>query len=100
MLWRRTDGKTVCRDTFAGYTCECGSGFISHTDARTGKEECLDINECLATDPSQLSPDCSCDRCACQNVYGGYKWAPPFRLGLSCPKKQPFEGAHSWPPSR
>lgn len=69
----RTDGMTVCRDTFAGYTCECGSGFISHKDAKSGKEECLDINECLATDPSQLSPDCSCERCACQNIYGGYK---------------------------
>ena len=69
----RKDGKTVCRDTFAGYTCECGSGFISRKDAKSGEDVCLDINECLATDPGQLDADCTCARCACQNVFGGYK---------------------------
>lgn len=34
----RKDGKTVCKDTFAGYVCTCGSGFISHTDAKNGSE--------------------------------------------------------------
>jgi hypothetical protein len=68
----RKDGKTVCKDTFAGYVCTCGSGFISHPDPKNGSEVCLDINECLSTDMSTLEPECTCDRCACQNVFGGY----------------------------
>lgn len=28
----------MCKDTFAGYVCTCGSGFVSHTDPKTGAE--------------------------------------------------------------
>lgn len=28
----------MCKDTFAGYVCTCGSGFISHNDPKNGKE--------------------------------------------------------------
>ena len=34
----RKDGKTVCKDTFAGYVCTCGSGFISHLDPKNKTE--------------------------------------------------------------
>jgi hypothetical protein len=34
----RKDGKTVCKDTFAGYVCTCGSGFISHIDPKNKTE--------------------------------------------------------------
>lgn len=34
----RKDGKTVCKDTFAGYTCTCGSGFVSHKDPKSNEE--------------------------------------------------------------
>lgn len=63
----------MCRETFAGYECMCGSGFISHIDPTNGTEICLDINECLSTDLSTLEPACTCPRCACKNVYGGYE---------------------------
>ncbi|PRW50883.1 vacuolar-sorting receptor 3-like [Chlorella sorokiniana] len=66
----RTDGKTQCVNTFTGYNCTCGHGFISHVD-RTGQETCLDINECLSI--SQLDPKCTCERCACNNTRGGYE---------------------------
>ena len=67
---RREDGKTQCIPTFAGYECTCGQGFISHKED-DGSESCLDINECLSI--SQLDPNCTCDRCACQNTFGGYE---------------------------
>lgn len=66
----RTDGKTQCIATFAGYNCTCGHGFISHMEA-DGSETCLDINECLSI--SQLDPNCTCPRCACNNTRGGYQ---------------------------
>ena len=66
----RTDGRTACVNTFAGYNCTCGRGFIPHA-APGGAETCLDINECLSV--SQLDPNCTCARCACKNTYGGYE---------------------------
>jgi len=66
----RSDGKTQCVATFSGYSCTCGSGFISHAEP-DGSETCLDINECLSI--SQLDPNCTCARCACKNTYGGYE---------------------------
>ena len=53
----------------------CGSGFISHVDAGTGEETCLDINECLTIDAAQLDANCTCERCACKNVFGSYQCA-------------------------
>ncbi|GAB4818464.1 hypothetical protein N2152v2_005510 [Parachlorella kessleri] len=67
----RTDGKTQCINTFTGYNCTCGHGFISHINPTSGEEECLDINECLSI--SHLDPNCTCERCACKNTYGGYQ---------------------------
>lgn len=66
----RKDGKTACVPTFAGYDCTCGQGFISHHETN-GSETCLDINECLSI--SQLDANCTCDRCACKNTFGGYE---------------------------
>ena len=66
----RKDGKTQCVATFTGYSCTCGTGFISHHEA-DGSETCLDINECLSL--AHLDPKCTCDRCACKNTYGGYE---------------------------
>jgi hypothetical protein len=63
----------MCKETFASYQCVCGSGFISHLDATTGEETCLDINECLTIDATQLDAKCTCERCACKNVFGGYE---------------------------
>lgn len=34
-------------------------------------QTCLDINECLSV--SQLDPNCTCERCACKNLRGGYE---------------------------
>ncbi|KAK9804195.1 hypothetical protein WJX72_000406 [[Myrmecia] bisecta] len=67
-----TDGMTKCVDTFGGYKCACGNGFIGHTDA-SGKEVCLNINECISTQAADLDPKCTCDRCACQDTIGGYQ---------------------------
>ncbi|KAL4443975.1 hypothetical protein ABPG75_011712 [Micractinium tetrahymenae] len=66
----RTDGKTQCVNTFSGYNCTCGHGFIPHKEP-SGEETCLDINECLSV--SQLDPKCTCERCACKNLRGGYE---------------------------
>jgi len=53
----------------------CGSGFISHVDPGSGEETCLDINECLTIDAAQLDSNCTCERCACKNVFGSYQCA-------------------------
>eukprot|EP00887_Chlorella_sp_A99_P001340 scaffold14.g1340.t1 len=42
---------------------------ISRKDGKT--QTCLDINECLSI--SQLDANCTCERCACKNTYGGYE---------------------------
>ena len=77
----RKDGKTKCENTFSGYECVCGPGFIQHVD-EAGRTKCLNINECVSTEAADLDPKCTCERCACQDTYGGYKCARP-RL-LSC----------------
>lgn len=66
------DGKTQCVPALGvdGYICTCGQGFISQI-AEDGSEICLDINECLSI--SDLHPNCTCDRCACKNIFGGYE---------------------------
>lgn len=72
--WRncRGDGKTKCSNTFSGYECVCGSGYISHTDDK-GHEQCLNINECVSTEAAALDPKCTCERCACKDTKGGYE---------------------------
>lgn len=64
-------GKTRCVDTFTGYKCYCGEGFYAHTNDK-GEEECLDVNECWSAGTS-LGTNCTCERCACKNVWGGYE---------------------------
>ncbi len=66
---KRTDGNTQCINTFSGYNCTCGHGFIEHTNP-DGSKSCLDINECLSI--TQLDPNCTCARCGCKNSFGGY----------------------------
>lgn len=68
----RTDGKTQCKNNFSGYQCECGRGFLPHTDS-SGEETCLNVNECLSVDRATLDPACTCERCACKDTYGSYE---------------------------
>jgi hypothetical protein len=42
-----TLGRTKCVNTFTGYACECGEGFMKVVDAATGVDTCSEINECL-----------------------------------------------------
>ena len=73
VLWAcRGDGKTKCQNTFSGYQCVCGSGYISHVDAK-GHEQCLNITECVSTEAAALDPKCTCERCACKDTKGGYE---------------------------
>jgi hypothetical protein len=36
-------------NTFTGYACECGEGFMKVVDAATGVDTCSEINECLVS---------------------------------------------------
>jgi hypothetical protein len=38
-------------NTFTGYACECGDGFMKVVDAATGVDTCSEINECLVSVP-------------------------------------------------
>ncbi|GMH32879.1 hypothetical protein BSKO_00713 [Bryopsis sp. KO-2023] len=66
-------GKTYCRNTFRGFTCECDpSRFSSMTNPEDpdAPAVCKDKNECLTL---SLEEECTCERCACHNTYGGYE---------------------------
>jgi hypothetical protein len=67
-----TAGRTRCVNTFSGYQCECGQGFMRVQDAATGEETCAELNECVASQVWRSKPECACDRCACVNTVGGY----------------------------
>eukprot|EP00199_Chlamydomonas_sp_CCMP681_P001122 CAMPEP_0119103792 /NCGR_PEP_ID=MMETSP1180-20130426/2167_1 /TAXON_ID=3052 ORGANISM="Chlamydomonas cf sp, Strain CCMP681" /NCGR_SAMPLE_ID=MMETSP1180 /ASSEMBLY_ACC=CAM_ASM_000741 /LENGTH=797 /DNA_ID=CAMNT_0007088383 /DNA_START=241 /DNA_END=2634 /DNA_ORIENTATION=+ len=71
-------GRTRCTNTFSGYQCECGAGWLRSSKVDTGDEVCEDINECLATNIRFTDPDCGCDRCACINLIGGYNCTGPL----------------------
>ena len=71
----RRHGKTKCQNTFNGYECVCGPGYVSQV-TKDGKLRCLNVNECKTLDAADLGRDCTCDRCACQDVPGSYKCAP------------------------
>jgi hypothetical protein len=73
-----TAGRTRCVNTFAGYTCECGQGFMRVQDSATGEETCAELNECAASQVWRSKPDCSCERCACVNTVGGYNCTGPL----------------------
>lgn len=64
-------GRTTCKNTFAGWECECAPGFMSVMQ-NNGSLECLDINECASTNIVMSRPDCACRRCACHNEFGGF----------------------------
>ncbi|KAF5831679.1 hypothetical protein DUNSADRAFT_12733 [Dunaliella salina] len=68
-----TGGRTRCINTFSGYKCDCGQGWVSATDPETGEEVCEDLNECLATSIPMKDPKCSCSRCACINLPGSFQ---------------------------
>ena len=72
----RRHGKTKCANTFNGYECVCGPGYVSQT-TKDGKLRCLNINECKTLDAADLGRDCTCERCACQDIPGGYRCAGP-----------------------
>lgn len=76
MLFRRlnsTKGRTKCVNTFTGYTCECGEGFMKVVDKATSVDSCAEINECLVSSVPFTKEDCKCERCACVNTVGSYK---------------------------
>jgi hypothetical protein len=68
-----TKGLTQCVETFSGWKCDCGPGFIKTTDNSTGTESCEEINECLMTSGPWMNERCKCDRCVCENTIGSYK---------------------------
>ena len=79
-LWRaraRRHGKTKCQNTFNGYECVCGPGYVAQV-TKDGKLRCLNVNECKTLDAADLGRDCTCERCACQDVPGSYKCALPL----------------------
>lgn len=73
----RRHGKTKCQNTFNGYECVCGPGYVSQV-TKDGKLRCLNVNECKTLDAADLGRDCTCERCACQDVPGSYKCARPL----------------------
>jgi hypothetical protein len=73
-----TAGRTRCVNTFSGYTCECGQGFMRVQDSATGEETCAELNECVASQVWRSKPNCACERCACVNTVGGYNCTGPL----------------------
>lgn len=43
---------------------------MKNTEDEDATPECRDKNECLTL---SLDEDCTCERCACHNTYGGYE---------------------------
>lgn len=68
-----TMGRTKCVNTFTGYSCECGEGFMKVVDKATNVDSCSEINECLVSSVPFTKEECKCERCACVNTVGSYK---------------------------
>ncbi len=68
----------MCINTFNRYECVCGSGYVSQT-GKDGKLRCLNVNECKTLDAADLGHDCTCERCACQDIPGSYKCVPRWQ---------------------
>lgn len=84
-------GRTSCVNTFAGYSCECGLGYIRAV--QNGTDMCVDINECLMTNIPLSQEDCSCSRCTCINlraVEGGYRCSGP--MAPKCTAEENYGG--------
>lgn len=71
----RTDGKTKCHRTIEGYECVCGDGYVPSDNGK-----CVKLNQCTASEDT-LDPECTCDRCACQDLPGAasYKYVHSFQ---------------------
>lgn len=81
----RTDGKTLCQNTFSNFTCSCNpNGYTTHINPATGEETCLNINECQLTDAALLDSKCTCDRCICIDTPGSYRCAPASFVNSGC----------------
>ncbi|GMH34205.1 hypothetical protein BSKO_02039 [Bryopsis sp. KO-2023] len=65
------DGRTSCKNTFAGFECVCGEGYLQVVKD-DGSLECMDINECSSADLMEKYEDCRCERCACHNTKGSF----------------------------
>eukprot|EP00878_Enallax_costatus_P034447 GHUV01038194.1.p1 GENE.GHUV01038194.1~~GHUV01038194.1.p1 ORF type:complete len:492 (+),score=107.81 GHUV01038194.1:754-2229(+) len=83
-----TLGRTKCVNTFNGYRCECGEGFMKVVDKATSVDTCAEINECLVSSIPWTKENCKCERCACINTVGSYNCTGP--LTNMCVKE------HNW----
>lgn len=66
--------RTRCVETFSGFECRCAEGYREVVDT-LGSTTCEDINECLMSDPCNLSQG----RVACHNTAGSYRCATLMR---------------------
>eukprot|EP00041_Stephanoeca_diplocostata_P007374 m.104083 g.104083 ORF g.104083 m.104083 type:complete len:2579 (-) comp16843_c0_seq15:2298-10034(-) len=64
---------SFCTDTQGSYTCSCEAGFVLAAPALT---QCVDIDECSASDPPCRASDGS-DNFICTNTVGGYSCTCP-----------------------
>lgn len=65
-------GRTTCKNTFSGFECTCGEGYLEVAEAQ-GTSMCMDVNECANSDLLAKYKDCSCDRCVCHNLEGSFR---------------------------
>ncbi|GBF87811.1 vacuolar-sorting receptor-like protein [Raphidocelis subcapitata] len=71
-------GRTRCINTFRGFDCDCGPGHMRVTDAVTGDQSCSAVNECLSSAVAWTREGCSCERCVCSHVPGGFNCSGPI----------------------
>lgn len=73
-----TLGLTRCINTFKGFKCECGAGYMRVNDKVTGEESCAEVNECLASSVPWTREECKCARCVCTHTAGGFNCSGPI----------------------
>lgn len=86
----KAQGRTRCVNTFRSYTCDCGSGSMRVTDKATGKESCAGVNQCLMSSAPATRADCTCDRCTCISLPGGFNCSG--ELPDYCTKAEDYGG--------